>query len=245
MINTLAASMPHLACELNFLDAVSTEWRLYQADVDISAEWAVSADGDVVPVDQYWSQVSKQKDGLGHPKYVNLMVVVKAALCVSHGQADVERGFSLNKLIVDEKRVSWKQHTIVAIRTVKDVINRYQEVDKIPISRHLIRRFRGAHAAYTEYLSSLQKEAEVSETDEHERLKQAKETELLHQKQKDITRKQKEAEQLIAEANDRLLKAAGNQNMTDVGCTGSSAGRKQHVDGGTEGAGQSTSGFTA
>jgi len=74
------------------------------------------------------SQVAKQKDGLGNPKYVNLMVVVKAVLCISHRQADVERGFSLNKHIVDESRVNLKHHTISVLCTVKDVINKYQDV---------------------------------------------------------------------------------------------------------------------
>jgi len=121
MINTLAASVPHMACEMKFLDSVFTEWRMYQADADISPEWIESADGHVASVDEYWSQVAKQKDGLGTPKYINLMFVVKAALCISHGQADVEKGFSLNKHIVDETRVNLKQHAISALRTVKDV----------------------------------------------------------------------------------------------------------------------------
>lgn len=77
MINTLATLVPHVACGLNFLDSMSTEWRLYQADADILPEWAESADGHVVSIDDFWSQVSKQKDGLGNPKYVNLKVVVK------------------------------------------------------------------------------------------------------------------------------------------------------------------------
>jgi len=54
-----------------------------------------SADGQVASVDQYWSQVAKQKDG--NPKCVNLMLVIKAALCISHGHADVETGFCVNK----------------------------------------------------------------------------------------------------------------------------------------------------
>ena len=94
--------------------------------------------------------------------------------------------------------------------------NKYQEVEKIPVTRDLIRRFHGAHAAYTEYLSSLQKEAKASEQDKQECLKPAKETESLQQKQADITKKQKDAEKLISEANDRLLKAAANQNTTDL-----------------------------
>lgn len=62
-------------------------------DADTSPAWTVSADShDVAAVDHFWSQVAKQKYGLGNPKHVNLMVVIKAVLCVSHGQADVERG---------------------------------------------------------------------------------------------------------------------------------------------------------
>ena len=74
----------------------------------------------------YWSRVATERDGLGNPKYNNLMVVVKVALCISRGhwQADLERGFSINKHVVSETRVKLKQHTILAIRTVKDVINK-------------------------------------------------------------------------------------------------------------------------
>jgi len=34
---------------------------------------------------------------------------------------------------------------------------------KIPVTRALIRRYRVAHAAYTEYLSTLQEEAKASD----------------------------------------------------------------------------------
>jgi len=108
-----------------------------------------------------------------------------------------------------------KQHTISAIRTVKDVINKYKEVEQIPVTRELIRRFRGAHAAYTEYLSALQKEATASEEEKQKSQKRAWDTEPLQQKKTDIAKKQKDAEQLTSEANDRLLKAAANHNTSD------------------------------
>jgi len=76
----------------------------------------------------FWSRVATQKDDLGSPKYNNMVVVVKAASCISHGHADVERGFSINKYVVNE--VTLKQHTISAIRTVKDVINKYKAVEQ-------------------------------------------------------------------------------------------------------------------
>jgi len=80
----------------------------------------------------------------------------------------------------------------------------------------MIHRYRGAHAAYTEYLWTIQKEAKASDHEKQECLKRARDTETQQQKQKDICKKQKEAEQLILEANDRLLKAAPNQDTTDL-----------------------------
>jgi len=81
MMKQLAASVPRVSCELNFFDSVSTEWRLYQADADIRAEWVETPNGHVASVDEYWSRVATLKDGLGNPKYNSLIVVVKAALC--------------------------------------------------------------------------------------------------------------------------------------------------------------------
>jgi len=81
MMKQLAASVPRLACKMNFLDSVSTEWKLYQADADIPLEWVETPNGHGVSVDEYWSRVATQKDGLRNSKYNSLMVVVKAALC--------------------------------------------------------------------------------------------------------------------------------------------------------------------
>ena len=174
------------------------------ADIPLASEWAETPNGHVVSVNQYWSQVATLKDGLGNPQYNSLMVVVK--------QADVERRFS----VFNETRVKLKQHTISAIRTVKDVINKYKEVEQIPVTWDLIRRFHGTHATYTEYLSMLQKEATATEEEKQESLKRAKETESLQQKQTDIIKKQKDAKQLISEANDRLLNAAANHSTSDL-----------------------------
>jgi len=117
MMTCLAASMLQLSTGIGFVALVITQWRLYQTDDDIKTDWAITVDGNVVPLDVYWARVFKQIDGLGNVKYAILKTVVKAALCVSHGQADVERGFSLNKHIVIESRTLMKQRTIVALRT--------------------------------------------------------------------------------------------------------------------------------
>jgi len=62
----------------------------------------------------------------------------------------------------------------------------------------------------------LQKEATAAEEEKQESLKRAKETESQQQKQTDMIKKPKDAEQLIWEANDRLLNAAANHNTSDL-----------------------------
>jgi len=51
MMKQLAASVPRVAREMNLLDLVSTERRLYQADADIPPEWAETPNGHVASVD--------------------------------------------------------------------------------------------------------------------------------------------------------------------------------------------------
>ena len=152
----------------------------------------------------------------GQPKYVNLMAVVKAALSVSHGQADVERGFSLNKHIVSPTRVSLKHQTVVALRTVKDVVSRYESVDKVTVSPQLLRQYRAAHAAYNADVAA----ADAGGTEQDKQKKEKAEAEQLkldtEKKRSDIVRKQREAEQLVAEATTRLTKAAATQNIGDI-----------------------------
>ena len=76
-----------------------------------------------------------------------------------------------------------KQRTIVALRTVKDV-NRYQSIDDIPVTRHLIHQYRGAYAAYNADLAACKEKAKVSEQEKQQRLKQAKESDAVASKKK-------------------------------------------------------------
>lgn len=204
MITALATCLPQLCGDITFTDRVSNEWQLYQADINITSEWSTT-DGDaVIAIDTYWARVLKLKDVCGQPKYPTITIVVKAALAVNHGQADVERGFSLNKLVVTESRVSLKQKTVVALRTVKDVVNRHDSVDKVKISRQLLTRHRSAHAAYVADLGAAA-EAEKTITNEREVKAKADSEKQIGEKRKgDNACKQKDAERLIAEANDCL-----------------------------------------
>lgn len=214
MITALAKCLPHVSGGITFADCLSTEWLLYQADNDITPNWYEGDGENLMTVGQYWARVFKQRDVCGQPKYNNIMLVVKAALSVSHGQADVERGFSLNKHIITETRVSLKQKTIVALRTVQDVLSRHGDVEKVNVNQQLIRSYRAAHATYLADLETVQqKDKKATETEVKADDDAAKQT---LKRKADIQSKQKDAEKLIAEANVRLTKAAESKDLCEM-----------------------------
>ncbi|KAH8033268.1 hypothetical protein HPB51_008751 [Rhipicephalus microplus] len=52
-------------------------------------------------VDVYWTKVLCLKTTNGELKYPLLSKIIKALLCLPHGNADAERGFSENKNLLD------------------------------------------------------------------------------------------------------------------------------------------------
>jgi len=78
----------------------------------------------------------------------------KRSMLISR-QRVLERGFSLNSQSVDDIRIALKERTIIALCTVKDVVNRFDNVDRVQITSQLIRQFRGAYATYKTNLESV------------------------------------------------------------------------------------------
>lgn len=102
---SVVGQLPH--CTLS-LDALRYEWQKYQAE-DIPEDSYCSDKGQIEDgtsyvkyrrIDEYWHKVIQLTDSRGDSKYQGLAVPVKMVLSLSHGQADVERGFSLNKAML-------------------------------------------------------------------------------------------------------------------------------------------------
>lgn len=47
-------------------------------------------------IDEYWNLVLKQTNTSNEPKYPNLTIFIANIICISHGNSDVERGFSIS-----------------------------------------------------------------------------------------------------------------------------------------------------
>jgi len=71
------------------------------------------------------------------------------SLNLSHGQAYVERGFSINKQVLDG-RTTLSERVLCATRTAREVINRYDSIMNIPITPSLLFVYRSSHRKYKE-----------------------------------------------------------------------------------------------
>lgn len=100
--------------EENTIVNIVDEWKVYQMEDDLEEKERV---------DYYWKEVISQKQEGGKPKYKFLPLLIKRALILPHGNADVERSLSVNKNVVTVDRPELGERTINAVRTVKVMVN--------------------------------------------------------------------------------------------------------------------------
>ena len=86
---------------------------------------------------------------MANESYKSLFSVVKLILILSHGQATVERGFSVNKEVEVE---NLKEHTLVAQRIVCDHVSSVGGVLKVELSKPLLLSVKMSRQRYEKYL---------------------------------------------------------------------------------------------
>ena len=104
----------------------------------------------------------------------NYPKVCELALLLSHGQASVERGFSVNKELVVENQ---SEQTLSARRIIKDHIIHVNGVTNVEIKRNMVLSARSARAKYANYLAQQKEEQEV----EKQNKKRKEETDAIHE----------------------------------------------------------------
>jgi hypothetical protein len=127
----VARELPHLLSD-DDLDQLNVEWRLYENET-IPNEWyeqkSVGVDSQEIikyqPIDYYWKHIFAMKNSSGGTKYLILSKLVKSILSLSHGNADVERGFSENASLVTDDRSSLSNTSINGLRATKDAVKFY------------------------------------------------------------------------------------------------------------------------
>ena len=108
-------------------------------------------------------------------------------LTVSHGNATVESGFSINEALLLN---NMKERTVIAQRTVYDSIIKHGGVLNVPIKKELINRVRGSHSSYQVFLEEQKKH----QTQSFEEVEKEKDQVVTAIRAKEIRKRQLEEE---------------------------------------------------
>ena len=154
-------------------------------------------------IDVYWSNVGKMTRPTGERKYPALMKLARIALTLNHGNADVERGFSKNKLLLTSHRMRWDMPAINGLYTVSSYVSKYRsEPHRLPFSKDLTNSIRSSHESYEE---RKKKEREVMKKRRQE--EDGGEGEAEEREVDNLLKKKKSSEALLQEGMSMLDEA--------------------------------------
>ncbi|TKS78086.1 hypothetical protein D9C73_013088 [Collichthys lucidus] len=141
--------------------------------------------------------------------FANVWHVVKMLLVLSHGQASVERGFSINKELVVENQ---KEASLIAQRLIVGHVRSVGGVTNVAITKELLLSVAGARQRYHSFLDD-QKRASVKEMGAQKRKALGDELDELKKKR---NRVKEDIGTLEKSANDFADKAESTGNLTFI-----------------------------
>jgi hypothetical protein len=154
-------------------------------------------------------------DRLAHQQqYSNLWQVVKTLLLLSHGQATVESGFSINKEV---EEINIAERTLIAKRIIIDAVRAAGGINKVEITPRLLI---SASSAYSRYEAFLQDEKKKKETETINRKRKALDEEIMGLKKKKSALNY-DIETMNSLADDYALKAEHQRNLTFISTSNS------------------------
>lgn len=131
-------------------------------------------------IDHYWQANIFDKTNFNNDiKYPLVTKVVKACLSLSHGNSDVERGFSKSKLSLTKDKTNMSERTLNARLLTHDSTKKFKgRLHLLPITNDLLTMARRARQSYMEFLDNKKKRKERnidSEKEKKQRIEQEKE----------------------------------------------------------------------
>ncbi|CAF0875911.1 unnamed protein product [Didymodactylos carnosus] len=177
-INRIARAVP---CLLNDseIDRLRDEWLAYSIG-DIDEKWSIkeqkkdSAGNNHIVyqrIDYYWNHIFAIITTDGRAKYPILAKLIKNILIIPHGNADVERGFSINENIVTENRSLLSESSINGLRSSYDAVKfaGRGSSHKVPVNKEMIQAVQKSSSLYKEELAKVKAAMERMENEKKER----------------------------------------------------------------------------
>ncbi|MGH0120660.1 UNVERIFIED_CONTAM: hypothetical protein FKN15_068235 [Acipenser sinensis] len=155
--------------------------------------------GDSCRVDEFLGRFVS-----GRAEYENLWDLLKCLFTLSHGQAAVERGYSVNKDILVE---NLKERTLISLRLVQDPLAGCPMEDAI--SKTLVQNAKAARMRYVQYLENEKKKKVATEND-------GKRKELMSDKAHQTAKRQKiiNSIEVMQREADEMAEKAEKQDFT-------------------------------
>ena len=212
------------------VDAIGNQWYFFQNE-EIPEEWYVNQQAEkptfsrhqksywvrareecgldstltspacFVRINHFWRRIGNLVDEFGAKKYPQLAKLAQFVLSLSHGNSTPERGFSVNKLLLDVHGYSTYEDTIIALRIVKDELLRVGGILEFSITRELLDPVSASWSKYeAERLARLQ--AESAEKKKREQIKEENERRIVAEKQ-------------VAEIDDKIVQCKSNISVAN------------------------------
>ena len=139
-------------------------------------------------------------------------------LTLSHGNADPERGFSINKKLIDIHSIQIGDNTLQATRLVKGCIMRKGGFLNIQITLKLIKSVQNSHAAYVKYLKDQEREREEAAKLAAAKARAADESRNTDERRREIQEQIYTAESKLKVANNFIKESSMDQtNLSKSG----------------------------
>ena len=176
------------------------------------------ADGHQVDAESYWMKVMGIKDEDGKLKFWHLGMLALCVLTIPHGNADPERGFSINKKMLEKHGSNLGEDTLEALRVIKDYMIQIGGPDKVLINRAMLDSCAASHGSYEKFkaataaedLIAKKKKEEQKVADDAQKASVADDTRIKVLEHKIIL-----SDAMIAEGN-KLLKACVNKMVLSL-----------------------------
>lgn len=148
--------------------SVLDEWSLVKATVQIRNLKTFKG-----RIDDFWVQFF-ETIGIDHsPTFPNVSKVIKSVLSISHGQADVERGFSESGLILTDDKTNLGIRTLNARLNIKFALKLYYNNNHnlVDVDKNFINSARQAHKNYMMYLEDCKRKKKRPKKDNRKQIR--------------------------------------------------------------------------
>ena len=133
--------------------------------------------------------------------YPQLVKLTQCVLSLSHWNSSPERGFSVNKRLLDVHGYAIYEDKIIALRVVKDAPLRVRGIPEFPITRELLDSVSASWSKYeVDHLARLQ--AENTQRKKGEQMKEENERRIVAEKQ-------------VAEINNKIVQFKSNISVAN------------------------------